>query len=377
MRPQLLASLLLPISLGLPGAPILAQADASLGLGVGTVRFSGGSSFSTVNVAPALRWAVPGFYLESSAFLSSLPDGWAAQGRADAWAPLLAETVVLRPAFGATVAGTARNDGARAGAAHLVAELVWRGGVALGAGPSVGAIEGEGPVTALRLRARAWKRSGPVAYTLMAEPTRFFGEWYTDLTAGVMIERGLWAAQIWGLARLSDAYGSKRTASVAGQLALSPAVSLEAAAGGYLSEPFQGLPRAGFVTASIRLRPRPRPTHSPALDPSLSAGSLPPPSADAVRPLPLVALRRGNGDSAIVRFHMPRATAVAIAGDWTAWEPRPLVSVGDEVWEGALVLAPGTYHFNLVVDGHEWVVPGGVATLTDGMGGLLAILIVP
>ena len=74
---------------------------------------------------------------------------------------------------------------------------------------------------------------------------------------------------------------------------------------------------------------------------------------------------------------MPGATSVAIAGDWTAWQPLPLVSVGDEIWEAALCLPAGTYHFNLVVDGNEWVVPGGVATMTDGMGGLLAILIVP
>ena len=51
-----------------------------------------------------------------------------------------------------------------------------------------------------------------------------------------------------------------------------------------------------------------------------------------------------------------------------------LRSLGDDIWEAILRLAPGVYYFNLVVDGNEWVVPGGVATVPDGMGGLLAVL---
>jgi hypothetical protein len=47
------------------------------------------------------------------------------------------------------------------------------------------------------------------------------------------------------------------------------------------------------------------------------------------------------------------------------------------MWEAALALAPGTYYFNLVVDGKDWVVPGGVAIVSDGMGGMVAVLIAP
>ena len=71
---------------------------------------------------------------------------------------------------------------------------------------------------------------------------------------------------------------------------------------------------------------------------------------------------------------MPGAQSVAIAGNWNAWTPSPLRGLGDDIWEATLQLAPGVYHFNLVVDGKEWVVPGGVATIPDGMGGLLALL---
>ena len=54
-----------------------------------------------------------------------------------------------------------------------------------------------------------------------------------------------------------------------------------------------------------------------------------------------------------------------------------LRSLGDQLWEGALRLTRGVYHFNLLVDGSDWVVPNGVATVSDGMGGMVAVLIVP
>jgi AMP-activated protein kinase-like protein len=73
---------------------------------------------------------------------------------------------------------------------------------------------------------------------------------------------------------------------------------------------------------------------------------------------------------------MDGARSVAIAGDWDGWHPRALRSLGGDLWEGALGLSPGTYHFNLLVDGTEWVVPGGVAIVADRLGGMLALLTV-
>jgi hypothetical protein len=74
---------------------------------------------------------------------------------------------------------------------------------------------------------------------------------------------------------------------------------------------------------------------------------------------------------------MPGAKSVAIAGDWNSWQQVPLGSLGDDVWEGVLGLTRGVYHFNLLVDGSDWVVPNGVATVPDGLGGMVAVLIVP
>ena len=41
-----------------------------------------------------------------------------------------------------------------------------------------------------------------------------------------------------------------------------------------------------------------------------------------------------------------------------------------------LSLRPGTYHFTLQVDHHDWVVPGGVA-VADDLGGMVGVSVVP
>jgi hypothetical protein len=73
---------------------------------------------------------------------------------------------------------------------------------------------------------------------------------------------------------------------------------------------------------------------------------------------------------------MPGARSVAVAGEWNDWTPAPLGSAGADRWSGAFAIPEGVYHFVLVVDGTEWVVPGGVASVADGMGGMTALLVV-
>jgi hypothetical protein len=342
-----------------------AQAQASLGVGVGTVRYAGGSSFSAATLSPAIQWLAPSLYLSGGGSLSLLRDGvWAGQGRADLWAAFLgARAGRTRVAVSANLTASTRSDGVAAAGGAAIVELMRtaaRGGAAIGAGPATGVVEGERGITSPRLRARGWWLAGPAQLSLSVEPTRFVGAWYTDVVGGATVDRGRLVASLWASARLSDAYGSKGAGSLSLQYFVSSSVALEASAGSYLADPFQGLPRAGFVSAGVRVHRAPRLLVAvPALPQRLA---------------PLVAQRRG--DSVVVRFRMDSARSVAIAGDWNAWQPAPLRALGGFIWEAALVLAPGTYHFNLLVDGTEWVVPGGVAVVSDGMGGMVAVLTV-
>jgi hypothetical protein len=225
-----------------------------------------------------------------------------------------------------------------------------------------GVIEGQPGVGALRVRGRGWWQPAgfPAQLSISVEGTRFFGAWYSDVAGGVTLDRDRLVASLWVSGRFSGTYGSTGAASAALQYFITPSLAVEASGGNYLRDPFQGLPRAGFVAGGIRFYSAPRAMMTTA----------PSPSRPALQPL--VAMQRG--DTAVVRFRMPGAQSVAIAGSWNAWTPSPLRGVGEDVWEAALLLAPGTYYFNLVVDGREWVVPGGVAAISDGMGGLIAVL---
>ncbi|HEX7052026.1 MAG TPA: hypothetical protein VF188_17590 [Longimicrobiales bacterium] len=67
-----------------------------------------------------------------------------------------------------------------------------------------------------------------------------------------------------------------------------------------------------------------------------------------------------------VRFQLPAGEArrVAIAGDFTGWQPRPMGRTGD-VWTLEVVLAAGVYHFGFLLDGERWYVPDDAPGIVD------------
>ena len=67
--------------------------------------------------------------------------------------------------------------------------------------------------------------------------------------------------------------------------------------------------------------------------------------------------------------------ALAIAGDFSAWEPVPMRRTGSGVWSVELDLPAGLHQYSLVADG-QWTLPDGVAAIDDGFGGAVAVLIV-
>ena len=347
-------------------APAAAQVDGSVGVGAGTVRYPGGTSFGSAIISPSLRYTSDPFVADLSSSIASLPGGdWAGLGLADFSVVTAASAGGRQLGVEGTFAGTTRTGAGPTAAAHLMGEVRWSAatwGAELAAGPSTGLISGALPVTALHTRARVWWRPNAAVTAptvqLSLEPTHFPDGWFTDAGAGATVERGRAVVSVWTVARLSSTYGSTAAGSAYLQVFVKPRVSLEVAGGSSLSDPYQGLPRAGFVTFGVRFHKSPRP-----------------PPAAVPRWAPLVPEPRG--DSLVVRFRMPRARSVAIAGDWNAWQPVRLRLSGDDVWEGTLRLRRGLYHFNLQVDGSDWVVPNGVATVPDGLGGMVAVLVVP
>src|SRR2546427_4648091 len=159
---------LLMLALGTPCAQTsLAQTQASLGVGVGTVRLPAGSSFSSATCAPALECGTEARCGSVAGSLASLPGGaWSLQGRADVWAatrPLLGR---MRLGAEGIWAGTRRTDGGWTAAAHGIGEALWwnaNWGGGIGAGPSGGWVKDAPSVAALQPRPRAWWPARPRA----------------------------------------------------------------------------------------------------------------------------------------------------------------------------------------------------------------------
>jgi hypothetical protein len=71
------------------------------------------------------------------------------------------------------------------------------------------------------------------------------------------------------------------------------------------------------------------------------------------------------------------AGPISVAGEFSGWQPRPMQRVGD-AWVLELPLAPGVYRYAFVDAAGQWFVPASVpGRLDDGMGGHVAVLIVP
>jgi hypothetical protein len=70
------------------------------------------------------------------------------------------------------------------------------------------------------------------------------------------------------------------------------------------------------------------------------------------------------------------ASSVEVAGDFTDWEPVSFSSGEGSSWTVTLPLPPGTYRFNVRVDGGVWLVPAGLIRLTDEFGGVVGLLTV-
>lgn len=343
-------------------AAMRAQADLSLGLGLGTVRFPGGATLGVMTIGPALELAGAGREISVGTNFASLPSGNSyLQGRIGAWLATAPSSDHWRLAMDAHLSGATRGSGTASGSGQLGVEglrATSTGGVGIGIGPASGWIVGAAPVTAWRGRLRGWWQPRPrsLGFVASIEPTRFLGSWFTDVAAGGIVQRGALQAQLSASARLSQAFGSKGAAIASAEYRLSRYVSFEAVGGNVLPDPYQGLPASGFVAAGVRV-------HFPLR-------SKPPDGL--VQSRSVRATRRG--DAIVVRVQQRHAAVVTIAGDWTGWTPVPMARVDGDQWEIVAHIPRGSHHFTVIVDGSPWRIPDDVPSVPDGMGGWVAVL---
>jgi hypothetical protein len=342
----------------LPAALAAAQADVSVGAGVGTVRSSDGATFTAGSFSPSVTLYRAAGYFGAHGSLAALPDGqWNVQLHSDTWTRLGRSHERTGVALVTSFGGTALPGDARAASLGISGEL-FRGtgasGVAVAAGPEFSALAGAAPLATLRLRSRAWQQRRVVQYQLNLEVTRLRGASYGDAEFAATFTSARGNATVAAISRLAEGTALQATARAFVAWRFADRWSLEGGVGGFLSDPFLGFARARAANMDVRFHwgRRAKPL-----------------------PQPLVAARRG--DSVEVRIRVNDASSVAIAGDWSSWSATPLRESARNVWSATLVIAPGTYRFNLIVDGKRWIAPPGVSLVTDDLGGQAGVLIVP
>lgn len=76
---------------------------------------------------------------------------------------------------------------------------------------------------------------------------------------------------------------------------------------------------------------------------------------------------RGQGRQVTFTIRAPDASEVAVAGDFSGWDPVPMEQTQNG-WRLETVLSPGLHHFGFLVDG-QWALPAGApGVVDDGWG---------
>jgi 1,4-alpha-glucan branching enzyme len=83
---------------------------------------------------------------------------------------------------------------------------------------------------------------------------------------------------------------------------------------------------------------------------------------------------RREGRHVVFRHFRPLARQVAVAGDFTGWEPKVCHRNAQGLWTLTCDLPDGVYQYKLVVDDVWREDPSNLRVTPDGMGGVNSVL---
>jgi len=291
---------------------------------------------------------------------------WSAQGRATlaGWVAPAGNGSPVRLELGGSAGGSHYSGGFDTGSGSLdgrVHLLGRRIGAWVGAGAATAKnSEDSSSVTGLMPGVGVWVRGRSLLGTVGYVHARVDGDMYPELTASLTLTEGSLDLTLYGGLRSwpGDAGALDETwVGATAALWVLPRAALVLSGGGYGADVLQGLPGGQFLSVALRVTPR------------------------RVRPIPVTAVAPivftlEEARAGQIVFEVEGASRVEIVGDWNGWQRVPLSRSGRGRWALPTPLEPGTYRFNLLVDGERWLVPEGVPSIDDGFGGAVGLLIV-
>lgn len=378
-----------------PPPGLTAQVAATMDLGVSGVHYDGFLPSTAVSASPALRYERPQlFILAGGTYLQFESGNHSLQGNLTASA--------FTPAFGhfrgellTNIGASTYADFASFSHALIGPRVHWAGDRqgtwvtgSLGT-TSYGA--GQRPVTTAALG--AWVQRIAATWLLTGTYNQVGDTTYTDLEGALHAQRwrvtfdGLLGVRGWSHGGGHGVYGEASAA-----LALLDHLAFVVSGGRYPTDPIWGSVSGRYFGVAFRLTalpwrtsaPLPPPPRAPphGTTPATAFGGAttggrgpydePPTGGGSVQVRPCLCEGR-----ILVIFTGPAAT-VEVTGDFTDWEPVSLVpGSGAGEWTTTLSLGPGTYRFNIRINGGVWTVPDGVTALRDDFEGLVGLLTVP
>lgn len=180
---------------------------------------------------------------------------------------------------------------------------------------------------------------------------------YADVTIGVTLRAARLVLGVAGGARAGD-LADDPWGHVSAEYVVSALASLEGAVGRYAQD-LTGFTDGLFGAIGVRLR--------------LTRDAR---SRLAPRPAAALTVDRVGADRVRVTVRYPDAERLELVGEWNGWAPVALAPLGGDRWTVELSLDAGIHQFALLVDGSEWAVPDGVASIPDDFGGRVALLVV-
>lgn len=291
--------------------------------------------------------------------------GWSVQGGASlaGWLAPFGALSPVRLELGGAARGSHHSSGFDSGVATLAGRVHVvgaRSGAWAGMGVSAAKNSYDSAsVGVLAPEVGAWMQSSWVRAMVSYQQARVGGDWYPEADVSLTFTRGALDLSLYGGAREwpgDPGAGDELWGGASAAYWVTPHVAVTVSGGKYAWDVVQGLPGGDFISLGVRLTPR------------------------RSRPIPLLATAPIVYTSEDVRsggvaFDLD-ADRVEIAGDWTGWQPVAMARDVSGRWILPADLAPGTYRFNLRIDGGEWTVPDGFVTIDDGFGGTVGLLIV-